>query len=336
MGVEDASNKVTSISGSSTDTQYPSAKLVYDQLALKQGSLTAGTNINIANDGTISATDTTYNDFVGTDGTSAGTAGLVPAPATADAGTFLKADGTWAHPAGTVYTGGTRINISNSNVINTTAEINKIDVVKVDGNALTITDKAVNITGKENTSNKVTSLSSSSTDTQYPSAKLVYDQLATKQDVIDSSHKINADNVDDTNSTHKFTTASDITKLAGIATGAQVNVIETVKVDGTALTVTDKAVNITGKENTSNKVTSLSASSTDTQYPSAKLVYDQLALKEAIANKVTSLSSSSTNTQYPSAKLVYDQLALKLNIADLVALTNQEVTDIFDFELANS
>ena len=34
------------------------------------------------------------------------------------------------------------------------------------------------------------------------------------------------------------------TKLEGIETGAQVNVIETVKVDGTALTVTDKTVNI--------------------------------------------------------------------------------------------
>lgn len=32
---EDAANKVTSLSGSSTDTQYPSAKLAYDQLALK-------------------------------------------------------------------------------------------------------------------------------------------------------------------------------------------------------------------------------------------------------------------------------------------------------------
>jgi hypothetical protein len=32
---EDKSNKVTSISGSSTDTEYPSAKLTYDQLALK-------------------------------------------------------------------------------------------------------------------------------------------------------------------------------------------------------------------------------------------------------------------------------------------------------------
>lgn len=36
-----------------------------------------------------------YEDFVGTDGTAAGEAGLVPAPATTDAGKFLKADGTW-------------------------------------------------------------------------------------------------------------------------------------------------------------------------------------------------------------------------------------------------
>lgn len=37
----------------------------------------------------------TYSDFTGTDGTTAGTAGLVPAPAGTDAGKFLKADGTW-------------------------------------------------------------------------------------------------------------------------------------------------------------------------------------------------------------------------------------------------
>lgn len=188
--------------------------------------------------------------------------------------------------------------------------------------------------GVEDASNKVTSLSGSSTNTQYPGAKLVYDQLALKQDVIDSNHKISADNVDDTNTTHKFVTSEQITKLEGIETGAEANVIEVVKVDGTALTVTDKAVNIAGKENTSNKVSSLSASSTNTQYPGAKLVYDQLALKEAVANKVTSLSASSTNTQYPSAKLVYDQLALKINSADLIPLTNQEVNTIFDFEIA--
>lgn len=55
---------------------------------------TAGSNITISGD-TISATDTTYSAFTGTDGTAAGTAGLVPAPATTDAGKFLKADGTW-------------------------------------------------------------------------------------------------------------------------------------------------------------------------------------------------------------------------------------------------
>lgn len=42
----------------------------------------------------------TYSDFTGTDGTSAGAAGLVPAPATTDAGKFLKADGTWATAGG--------------------------------------------------------------------------------------------------------------------------------------------------------------------------------------------------------------------------------------------
>ena len=40
-------------------------------------------------------------------------------------------------------------------------------------------------------------------------------------------------------------TAAEGTKLEGVETGAQKNVIETVKVGGTALTVTEKAVDIT-------------------------------------------------------------------------------------------
>jgi hypothetical protein len=55
---EDAANKVTSISGASTDTQYPSAKLTYDQLALKlplaggtmSGDIILGENTGIALD----------------------------------------------------------------------------------------------------------------------------------------------------------------------------------------------------------------------------------------------------------------------------------------------
>ena len=71
-----------------TDTAF-----YYDTSEI-QPKLTAGTNVTISGT-TISATDTTYSDFVGTDGTAVGTAGLVPAPATTDAGKFLKADGTW-------------------------------------------------------------------------------------------------------------------------------------------------------------------------------------------------------------------------------------------------
>ena len=46
------------------------------------------------------------------------------------------------------------------------------------------------------------------------------------------------------NGTDRLMTAAEGTKLEGIETGAQKNIIETVKVGGTALTVTEKAVNI--------------------------------------------------------------------------------------------
>lgn len=63
-----------------------------------QHSLTAGSNITISSN-TISATDTTYSDFVGATSSVAGSAGLVPAPTTSDPDKFLKGDGTWATPS---------------------------------------------------------------------------------------------------------------------------------------------------------------------------------------------------------------------------------------------
>jgi len=67
-------------------------------------------------------------------------------------------------------------------------------------------------------SNKVTSLSNQSTDTQYPSAKCVYDALATKQATIDSSHKLPYSLVSGTPTVPAYLTVSDITQL----TSAQV------------------------------------------------------------------------------------------------------------------
>lgn len=120
---------------------------------------------------------------------------------------------------------------------------------------------------KENTSNKVTSITASSTDTQYPSAKAVYDELNNKVDKVSGKGL----------STNDFTNA-DKSKLDGIESGAEVNVIEVIKVDNVSLIPTNKSVNIdlSGKENVSNKTTTLSSASTDTQYPSAKCVYDNI------------------------------------------------------------
>ena len=47
------------------------------------------------------------------------------------------------------------------------------------------------------------------------------------------------------NGTDRLMTADEGAKLAGIAAGAQVNKIEAVKVGGTALAITEKAVDIT-------------------------------------------------------------------------------------------
>ena len=45
---------------------------------------------------------------------------------------------------------------------------------------------------------------------------------------------------------------------------------------------------LSGKENTSNKVTSLSDQSTDSQYPSAKCVYDLVGNIESALNTINS------------------------------------------------
>ena len=47
--------------------------------------------------------DTTYAPFKGTDGSTAGGTGLVPAPQTGNKAMFLRGDGTWATPANTTY-----------------------------------------------------------------------------------------------------------------------------------------------------------------------------------------------------------------------------------------
>ena len=97
----------------SFDTTQTSDSIFQFAKSEVQRKLTAGTNIQI-NGNTISATDTTYSNFVGATSSVAGSAGLVPAPTTSDPDKFLKGDGTWGTPpTGPTYTAGTGINITN-------------------------------------------------------------------------------------------------------------------------------------------------------------------------------------------------------------------------------
>ena len=143
--------------------------------------------------------------------------------------------------------------------LDSTAQPNVIETVKVNNTALTPTDKAVNI------------------------------DLSNYQ--LKESGK--------TLTTNDYTT-TEKTKLAGITAGAQPNVIETIKVNNTALTPTDKAVNI-DLSGYQQKETGKGLSTND--YTTAEK--DKLsALPEAVASAstaVTSLSASGTTITYKNA-----------------------------------
>lgn len=113
-------------SGSYADLENkPSIPTVNDAtLTITQNGISKGTfTANDADDTTIEVLDTTYSNFTGTDGTAAGAAGLVPAPATTDAGKFLKADGTWDTAGGgggggdTVYSDKNTSNSANGGAV---------------------------------------------------------------------------------------------------------------------------------------------------------------------------------------------------------------------------
>lgn len=90
-------------------------------LTITQNGTTAGTfTANSNTSTTVALTDTTYSDFTGATSLQAGTAGLVPAPTTADPDKFLKGDGTWDTPTDTTYSAGTNVQISAGNVISAT------------------------------------------------------------------------------------------------------------------------------------------------------------------------------------------------------------------------
>lgn len=137
-----------------------------------------------------------------------------------------------------------------------------------------IDDFADKINEKEKKSNKVTSLSSSSTNVEYPSAKAVYDaidDLDIEWNNIQNKPTLFSGSYADLTNKPSYTPT-----ITSSTNGAYK--IGSINISGSNVDIygkdTDTHQDITGKEDKSNKVTSISSSSTDTEYPSAKCVYD--------------------------------------------------------------
>lgn len=88
-------------------TGTPTIPTVNDAtLIIKQNGTTVGTfTANASSDKIVTLTDTTYSDFLGATGSTPGSAGLVPAPTTADVNKVLKGDGTWGTVAAGAFIG---------------------------------------------------------------------------------------------------------------------------------------------------------------------------------------------------------------------------------------
>lgn len=192
---------------------------------IKQDKLTAGTNITIAADNTISASQPTVGNATLTiqkNGTSAGT---FTANATSNKTINITVPTTAADvsalPASTKYGASITVTIDPSDYKITTT------LKDQDGNRLGAAQtidlplESVVVNGSYDSTNKkiVLTLQSGST-IDIP----VGDLVAGLQSEITSTNKLASDLVDDTNQTHKFMTSAEKTKLSGIAAGAEVNV----------------------------------------------------------------------------------------------------------------
>lgn len=141
-------------------------------------------------------------------------------------------------------------------------------------NGIAVIPAIPDVSGKEDVDNKVTSLSSSSTDAQYPSAKCVYDELEDKQDTISATNKLSADYVE-------------------ASTDKQF-------VSSTEKTAWD------AKEDTSNKASTLVGNETNTtKYPNTKALADALGKWGVISQTQTWSGSNSTGYTYAMSNQVY-------------------------------
>ena len=183
----------------------------------------------------------------------------------------------------------------------------------------------------EDVSNKSTNVSTDgASDTKYPSVKAV----KTYADNLVVGLLDDRGNYDASGNTFPATggsgTAGAILKgdiwiisVAGTLGGVAVNIGDQVRalVDTPGQTASNWAISEANigyvSENSANKVTSISGSSTDVQYPSAKLLYDQLVLKQSADADLTAIAALGFTATAFLKKTAADTWALDTNTYSL-------------------
>ena len=203
-----------------------------------------------------------------------------------------KADGTRTLTAGTVQEGKVLVGLTNQTLavpgtaicelqiigseqpsvlktirffLNIDAEVYSDDVPESTDEFTALTEALAEVNDfkntKEDKSNKVTSIDSESTDIQYPSAKLVYDQLALKEPNLPVTPSIPAEKflngnkawatpahnkITDLNTDENYQhiTTTQVNKLTNIEENAEVNILEGIQIDGVDVGITSKKSNI--------------------------------------------------------------------------------------------
>ena len=271
------------------------------------------------------------------------------------------------------YTNSEKTKLANLDV---NAAPNIIETIKVNGTTQTVTNKTVDISVPTN-NNQLTN------GAGYQTASDVASAIANKQDTLTAGANITiSDNVISATgggTTYTAGTNINITNDV-ISTVAEVNAIDTIKVNGTAQTITNKTVDLSISDSTIPDINITNGASptnvtsyvdkivfvnafTDSTSPqqilslfyvqdSSTLIGIQARLSNTgvgyvgrfdyrmvdrdfkwvystsnLVDKVTSISSSSTDLQVPSAKLLYDQLALKQDI--ITPISTAEINALF-------
>lgn len=153
---------------------------------------------------------------------------------------IINNSGLTANQLAAVNSGITGALVGKLNNIEAGAQVNTVNSVNGKTGAVALTASDVGLGSVVNTGDS--NIPTSGGTTKFTTGG-AYTELAKKQDKIDSSNKLSADLISD-GSTNKVFTATEKSKLSGIAEGAQVNILDGVQVGGTDLSISGKKVNI--------------------------------------------------------------------------------------------